>query len=211
MRANRNRWWKIYLSALLLIVAANNAIASDKTQNSRAVLKTISEQVQVSDHAEGRFEQRKFLHILPQPLLSSGNFYLNQESGLVWQITEPLSSRIVFNHSGIHQSNNGQQPAWEVGNDQPVVSMIGQLMKAAISFDWELLESYFFIEGRVDKSSDEQRWELTLTPKEDYLLKTINRIELKGEQRLKELVLFEASNDRTEITFNFVKTAPGSP
>ena len=215
--SGRPGWKKILYSLSLSLVIANIFIVAkshsdtpnqpDKNHTTNALLSAIIEQVTISDKIEGSFEQRKYIHILPQPLLSKGVFQLDKKTGLVWQINTPVSSRIVFDSAGIHQHQKGQA-VWEISNDRPGVAMIGELMRAALSYDWPLLENYFFINGSIndiaETQSGKQQWTLTLTPKETTLQKTIKHISLAGEQALTSLTLFEVNNDRTEITFDML-------
>ncbi len=219
MRASRNRAWQktlysLYLSLVMantIIVASSHSDAPNKNPDTRALLSAIIEQVKISDTLKGNFEQRKYIHILPQPLLSSGVFQLDNKTGLVWQINKPLATRIVFNDTGIHQSKNGQA-VWTISNERPGVAMIGQLMRAALSYDWSLLEKHFSIDGSINSSINDaiaaqtntQQWTLTLTPKENTLQQTIKHIALAGGRQLTSLILFEANNDRTEITFDML-------
>ena len=215
--SGRPGWKKILYSLSLSLVIANIFIVAkshsdtpnqpDKNHTTNALLSAIIEQVTISDKIEGSFEQRKYIHILPQPLLSKGVFQLDKKTELVWQINTPVSSRIVFDSAGIHQHQKGQA-VWEISNDRPGVAMIGELMRAALSYDWPLLENYFFINGSIndiaETQSGKQQWTLTLTPKETTLQKTIKHISLAGEQTLTSLTLFEVNNDRTEITFDML-------
>ena len=215
--SGRPGWKHILYSLSLSLVIANIFIVAkshsdtpnqpDKNHTTNALLSAIIEQVTISDKIEGSFEQRKYIHILPQPLLSKGVFQLDKKTGLVWQINTPVSSRIVFDSAGIHQHQKGQA-VWEISNDRPGVAMIGELMRAALSYDWPLLENYFFINGSIndiaETQSGKQQWTLTLTPKETTLQKTIKHISLAGEQALTSLTLFEVNNDRTEITFDML-------
>ena len=183
--------------------APQHSIEQNKALNSKALLGAIIAQIKISDPAQGSFEQRKYIHILPQPLLSKGLFQLDKKTGLVWQITEPVASRIVFDSAGIHQSKNGQA-VWEVSNEQPGVAMIGQLLRAALSYDWALLESYFSISGAIEEHTNKPQWTLTLSPKENTLQQSIKHISLAGGQQLTQVILFEVNNDRTEINLNML-------
>lgn len=186
---------------------SSNNIEQDENQNTSALLRAIIEQVDIRDTIKGNFEQRKYIHILPQPLLSKGVFQLDKKTGLVWQIIEPVSSRIVFDSTGIHQSKKGQT-VWEISNKRPGVAMIGELMRAALSNNWPLLEQHFAIDGTINSAIEPQantrQWTLTLTPKEKTLQQAIKHISLTGGRQLTSLTLFEVNNDRTEITFDML-------
>ena len=217
MRTSRSRasiiiLYSLYLSFVMgntFIVAnsygdtLNKAGSQAQDQNTSILLNKILEQVDISDTVKGRFEQHKYIHILPQPLISKGVFQLDKKTGLVWQITEPIASRIVFDSTGIHQSKNGQA-VWEVSNKRPGVAIIGQLMQAALSYDWALLENHFAINGSIDEQVSQRQWALTLTPKADTLQQAIKHISLTGGQQLTQVILFEVNNDRTEINFDML-------
>lgn len=172
----------------------------DTAEIQKATLSAISEQVQVGDTITGHFEQRKFIAVLPQPLLSKGYFLLDLNSQLEWSITEPLPSRMTFDDKGIRQSQNGQQ-IWQISNDRPSVAIIGQLIRAALSFNWPTIKTHFSIDVCSNQHSKNKQWTLILIPKDKVLQTAVSRIDLKGERHLEALTLFEANNDRTEITF----------
>lgn len=217
MKVSRSPTWRIVLYSLYLSTVMGNtfivensysdapskARTKDQDQKANALLSEIIQHVAINDTVKGSFEQHKYIHILPQPLISKGVFQLDKENGLVWEINEPVASRIVFDNSGIHQSKNGQS-VWEVSNRRPGVAIIGQLMKAALSYDWALLEKYFAIEGSIDEQVSQRQWALILTPKENTLQQSIKHISLAGGQQLTQLILFEINNDRTEINFDML-------
>ncbi len=169
-------------------------------EKQQAALKTISEQVNAGEVITGHFEQRKFISILPQPLFSKGHFQLNLDSGLAWSITEPLPSHMIVDDKGIRQSQNGQQ-LWQISNDRPSAAIIGQLIRAALSFDWPVINTHFAIDICSNQHPENQQWQLTLVPKDKILQQVIRRINLEGNRHLEALILFEANNDRTEIVF----------
>ncbi len=208
-------------AALRLSPATTSPSIADTTEQ-RTLLNAITAQVDIGESIAGLFEQRKFIAVLPQPLLSSGRFRMDKKSGLEWLVIEPLASRMVFDDEGIRQNQNGQE-VWQISNDQPGVVIIGQVIQAALSFDWPSLESYFFIEGAINTHIDEHmdghinkqitenndagknmRWTLTLTPRDQVLKEMIKRITLEGQNQLEKLVMFESANERTELAFTML-------
>lgn len=163
------------------------------------LLATISQLLKNTDKITGNFEQRKFISVLPQPLLSTGHFELDDETGLEWLIIKPIESRLVFDSQGIRQNQQGQT-VWQVSNEQPGIAVIGLILRAILSADWETLTAYFSIEGTQDK----QRWTLALTPKDPFLQQVVTHITLIGESNIETVNLFETSGDRTEIRFEIL-------
>ncbi|MBV1930659.1 MAG: outer membrane lipoprotein carrier protein LolA [Porticoccaceae bacterium] len=213
-----------HLIGFMVLAISLSAIPDTRADTSEqgALLDAITAQVEIGESIAGLFEQRKFIAVLPQALLSSGRFHMDKKSGLEWLVIEPLASRMVFDDEGIRQNQNGQE-VWQISNDQPGVVIIGQVIQAALSFDWPSLERYFFIDGAIHTRMDEQiddhsneqvtennnanknkRWTLTLTPRDQVLKEMIERITLEGENQLEKLIMFESANERTELAFTIL-------
>ncbi|ODS23626.1 hypothetical protein AB835_07895 [Candidatus Endobugula sertula] len=179
-----------------------DAIALEKTglNHPSALLTAVNEQLQINNYMSGYFEQRKFIHILPQPLSSRGKFIFdhsgNQASTLEWIVTTPIESHLIFNHQGIQQKHEGRV-VWQASNQHAGVTTIGRILKAVLSTNWSILESYFSIEGHIQ----EQAWQLQLIPQEEQLKNVIARITLQGGTRLQKMTIFEKNSDRTELKF----------
>ncbi len=204
-------WLIVVCAHIVVIDTASGETPGPQDSVNQALLDAISTQVSVGDSASGTFRQRKFIAVLPEPLVSSGHFQMNRHSGLEWTVLEPLASRMIFDHDGIRQSQHGQQ-VWQLSSEQPGVVIIGQIMQAALALDWPTLDTYFFIDGHIAESTDpkankdtnvSKRWALTLTPKESVLETMISRITLEGESQIQKLVMFESDNERTELSFSF--------
>lgn len=150
----------------------------------------------IGGSVEGRFEQDKFIKVLPKPLFSKGVFSYEEASGLDWLTQTPIVSRLVFNDQGIRQDVEGNT-VWEIDGMQPAVLSITRVMTGVLSGNWPVLNEYFEISGKADKNS----WQLTLTPKDEVITQLITSLSVSGEKSLKNLTLFEANGDRTEISF----------
>lgn len=186
----------LFMSALLLAVSA--ALLPIAAWAETPTLEDISQQLNISEDLRGEFVQRKYLSILPNPLQSRGNFAFHPGSGLLWETRQPLQSKLTFSAQGISQEQNGQI-TWLARADQPGVAVIGQIMTAILTRDWETLKEYFTLEASSD--SNLSHWQLVLTPTQSTLAMVIQRIALSGDQHLRQMILFEHNGDRTEIDF----------
>lgn len=182
--------------ALLLVIAI--VFFPNPSWAQAPTLEEISQQLRLNEDLHGEFVQRKYLSILPSPLQSRGNFAFHPDSGLVWETQQPLQSKLTFSAQGISQEQHGQQ-TWLARADQPGVAVIGQILTAMLTRDWETLTNYFSIEVVADSSA--AQWHLLLTPTQAALSTVIQRIALSGDQHLRQMILFEQNNDRTEIDF----------
>ena len=182
--------------ALLLVIAI--VFFPNPSWAQAPTLEEISQQLRLNEDLHGEFVQRKYLSILPNPLQSRCNFAFHPDSGLVWETQQPLQSKLTFSAQGISQEQHGQQ-TWLARADQPGVAVIGQILTAMLTRDWETLTNYFSIEVVADSSA--AQWHLLLTPTQATLSTVIQRIALSGDQHLRQMILFEQNNDRTEIDF----------
>ncbi|GAB3092134.1 outer membrane lipoprotein carrier protein LolA [Aestuariicella hydrocarbonica] len=208
------------LAACLLAGTASTAIAQSpsptqaSSQPQLQTLQTITQSLQLGQHPQeqqGQFVQRKYLSILPQPLVSRGHYAFQQDTGLEWQVLQPLPSKLTFSAAGIQQEQNGQQ-VWLARADQPGIAAIGQIMAAIFTSDWHTLQEFFRIEvlppaapsasGTADNSPiTPNSWSLKLTPTQVSLQQAMSHILLSGDHQLRHMTLFEPNNDRTEIDF----------
>lgn len=161
-------------------------------------LEDITRQLHISETLQGEFVQRKYLNILPHPLQSSGRFAFQADTGLVWETEQPLHSKLTFSAEGILQEQNGQQ-TWLARADQPGVAVIGQIMTAILTRDWNTLEEFFTLEVAPAATAD--HWTLVMTPTQATLTAVMARIALSGDQHLRQMILVEQGGERTEIDF----------
>lgn len=146
---------------------------------------------------QGEFEQKKFLTILPHPMLSNGSYSLSENGSLIWRIHYPIESELQFDSSGINQSVNGETTL-SLPAETPGISSIGTIIRAVITADWQTLERYFSIEGTTEIN----HWSLELTPTDNIISANIDRISMKGSSQLETMIMHESSGDRTEFTFS---------
>jgi|GEM_PF-2141372 len=187
---------KIYQYISIVVCALILYCYTAITHADDSLLNSISTQLMVEPHQQGRFEQRKYISVLPVPLLSTGQFQLKPENTLEWRIIQPLKSKLIFNDKGIEQDQNGQL-IWQASNEQPGIAAIGRILKAVLNTDWPVLKTYFLIKGH----RNEQHWSLLLTPIDAQLSHTLTQITLEGENRLYKMHITEANGDRTELDF----------
>lgn len=168
-----------------------------KNPAQQPLLDAISEQLQQSHFSRGHFEQRKFISVLPRPLLSTGQFTFRNDGSLEWQVIEPLQSLLVFNSEGIRQSQDGQL-VWQLSGEQTATDMIRRVLNAALIADWRVLEDYF----RLEASQQGEHWQLQLIPIDKLLLAVVTQVNLHGSTQLDTMTIFEANGDRTELAFS---------
>lgn len=194
--------------AVALLLAGGCALIVSPASAAAPTLDEITGQLQIGETVAGEFVQRKFLTILPQPLQSSGQFAFQPDTGLEWETRQPLHSKLTFSAEGILQEQNGQK-TWLARADQPGVAVIGQIMTAILTRDWDTLEAFFTLD--IAPADTSGQWTLMMTPKQSTLATVISRIALSGDQHLRQMILLEQGGERTEIDFIPATGHPDTP
>ncbi len=178
------------------------ASATELTTLLGAVAKTSS----AAAVLRGNFVQRKFLHELPQPLQSSGEFLVARGAGVDWHTLKPFDSEVLMTPKALIQRGPDGKPQRVNASQQPGLAAVSQVFDALFALDIDTLSQSFRLFGEKDASST-GGWRLGLVPREPAFAKLIARIVVNGADEPKLITLFEASGDRTEIELADIKTA----
>jgi hypothetical protein len=144
---------------------------------------------------EGRFSQEKYLSALDAALVSTGVFDYQRGKSIRWAILEPIQNETLMTPGGITSSqNNNQLLQLDVSTD-PTAAVLGEIFFAVLTSEWEKLAEFFELSGSIEGD----RWHAVLVPLERTAMQVFSRIELKGKSLLQEIILHEASGDRTTI------------
>ena len=193
----------IKYSAYIIFLLLNLPFAFAQSQQAEleALTNHISQRIVLNEDVDGTFVQHKFIKVLPRPLISRGKFSFSGDEGLDWLTQQPIQSRLMFDDKGIRQEMDGKM-LWQIEAEQPAVAMITRVIVSVLALDWQTLDDYFIISG----SYNDNQWQIELVPKEQVLLQIIESLAVSGDQHLEKMVLFEANEDRTEISFAFDNT-----
>ncbi len=185
------------LGFLTLLITSQLLSAQPSTALSQSSsLEDIAEQIQPNTDISGQFTQKKYIQILPQPLISTGRFQLQQSGELNWEVIEPIHSRLIFSRDGISQQVDGQDTQTLISK-QTATLVIGKILRAILANDWQTLQQYF----TIDVTQSDENWQLQLSPKEAFMQKAIKKISLFGNKQLNEVIIYESNQDRTELSF----------
>ena len=77
---------------------------------------------------------------------------------------------------------------------------------AALAGDFERLKNIFDIEGAVQNGA----WSVTLKARSAALAKAIGTIALEGGAYVRNVMIVEASGDRTKIVFSDIRSGDGA-
>ena len=193
---------------VLAIVPAAAAVAlgaAEITPVHAATLADVRARLVLAPVVRGRFEQRKDVRGFRRPLLSSGDFVLAQQRGLLWLTREPFAATLVITRDGIVQ-RDAENPAGkrlDVRNE-PALRVVNELLLALLAADFERLAQSFTIATEL---RDGRAWRMRLVPADPQLQRWVERVELDGDEHLRGLRLVESGGDVTAIRFSEHRTA----
>ena len=207
----RTRAWQLALCAALPIalpialpMAARTAGAqahrADDTRND-AALTRIQATVARPDTMCGDFDQQKSLVGLKRPVQSSGRFCVLKERGVLWNTLKPFTSTLRLSRAEIVESQGARVTSRLTASDEPTVAVISDLLFSVLGGDFGRLRSSFSIEASIEASLEASTWRAKLTPRDAGMKRVIGTIELGGGEFVRQLIITEASGDRTIIAF----------
>ena len=211
----RTRAWQLALCAALPIalpialpMAARTAGAqahrADDTRND-AALTRIQATVARPDAMCGDFDQQKSLVGLKRPVQSSGRFCVLKERGVLWNTLKPFTSTLRRSRAENVESQGARVTSRLTASDEPTVAVISDLLFSVLGGDFGRLRSSFSIEASLEASleasMEASTWRAKLTPRDAGLKRVIGTIELGGGEFVRQLIITEASGDRTIIAF----------
>jgi hypothetical protein len=188
--------WQAAMFALCLTLTSWAPWVTAQQAGSTQALK----QLLTADMSRGTFVQTKHLHDMPFPLESRGQFTFNNTHGLHWTIETPIQSQLHITRQGISQIENDREVMRLDQAQHPAIALVSQIFFAVFAGDWSQLNEHFVIKEELQEAST-STWSLSLTPKSALLQQVTPQIDIRGQQYIQQLTIFEASGDKTHIAF----------
>jgi hypothetical protein len=143
----------------------------------------------------GRFEQKKQLVGLKNPVNSSGRFCVVADKGVLWRTLRPFPNTLRLTRDEIVQLHGNQVALRLEAKKEPTVRLINTVLFALLAGDIGQLGKLF----EIDASVQDKAWSITLKALEPGLAKAIGGIALKGGVYVTSITIDEVSGDRTSI------------
>ncbi len=167
-------------------------------------LETINKKLLKPEFLQAAFTQNKFLKILTMPLVSNGTFWISQKNGVVWLMEKPAHSQIVITPTRVSFSDNQTQKTAKS------MEYVGKILQGLLSGDLAKINEQFNI--TIKNTGDaNNNWLVELEPKSLLLRKGIQSISMTGNIYIDQLILHEATGDRTEINFHDIQALKTLP
>ncbi|QYK05012.1 outer membrane lipoprotein carrier protein LolA [Shewanella zhangzhouensis] len=171
--------------------------AEDTAQNTDVNLGALSTALKPQGAVRGEFEQTRTLKALKRPLVSRGSFVFSPEQGLMWAQSQPFENLLILSETRmLSRDSEGLWQQTEVDAKAGPATLMPMLVKAMMGGDVAKLAQHF----SLTLNMTDNRWQLSLTPKDDDIKALFAAIELEGS------FVSEASPEGTETRTNKAST-----
>jgi hypothetical protein len=140
---------------------------------------------------KGNFEQEKYLSRFSRSLMSSGNFIITVEQGMVWETLLPFPSTMVLGRDFIMQSRpDGRSSVISAQGNETFTQMADVLSAIFSGQSQRLLENFevYFL-GSVSN------WNMGLLPRSIVFASFVTKITMSGDSAIRSIRLFEQNGD----------------
>jgi len=141
---------------------------------------------------KGNFEQEKKINRLNRVLVSSGNFLIVPELGMVWDTLKPFPSAMTLGKNYILQSRGGKRTVLSAVGNETFIRM-AEVIRAVFTANTEKLTENF----EIYFTGVNTNWEMGLVPKDKFIASITERIVMKGDSSIKSILIYEQNGDST--------------
>lgn len=151
---------------------------------------------------KGDFKQDKFIKAFEANIISTGHFEYQRNQFINWNTVSPVENQMVMTPKSITSKQSGNELVNLKSEQNPAVKMLSKIFFAVLTAEWQTLNAYFY----QTISGDHANWSVALLPKDELLKQNITKVDLVGNDLLREVILHEKNGDTTHIYFsNIVK------
>jgi len=127
-------------------------------------------------HAEADFEQRQYLAVLTEPLVSSGNLIYQAPDHLEQNTLRPHRQSLLLDHGMLTMQIGKRRHTVRLA-DYPQLAPLIDSIRATLAGDRVTLERLF----RLQFSGTLDHWRVRLQPRDPQLAATLTAIDIQGE------------------------------
>jgi hypothetical protein len=192
-----------------LLLACLYALLTMGAANAADLLADVQARMQQPSLLRGQFEQQKNVVGFKRPLVSSGDFLLWREHGVLWHTKKPFDATLALRRDSLAVTQADGRAGYQMdAGREPGLRAVNEMLFALFSGDVATLQKHFHITGAL---SGKQEWSLQLTPASPALAQVFRRIELSGDQHVRRVKLEESNGDSSNIRFDQpAETPPAS-
>ena len=148
--------------------------------------------------AYARFQERKYLSLLAQPVESSGELSFTPPDRLEKRTILPKPETIVVDGTRLVVERGGRTQTLDLAQNPGIAVLIASV-RGTLSGDLAALSREYSI--RLD--GDASEWRLVLRPLTPDLSSLVDRIEIGGvDSQVRMVTIFQADGDRSVMTIS---------
>ena len=161
---------------------------------------TLFERLAREPHAHARFQERKYLSLLTEPVDSSGELLFTPPDRLEKRTTSPKAETVTVEGTRVTLERNGRKQTLDL-RENPAVAVLIESIRGTLAGDLAALSR----EYSVQLEGDASRWRLVLRPLDASLASLVQRIEIGGfEAQVQAVEIFQADGDRSVMNISAV-------
>jgi outer membrane lipoprotein-sorting protein len=183
--------------ALAFLVSASIANAADTAAGAWGVEQLMRELSQVK-RASGTFVERKELAVLTTPLESSGTLTYTAPGRLEKHTLKPKPESLILDEKSLVIEDKARNRRRTLTlEEHPVIWAFVESIRSTLAGDLKSLNRFY----RVKLEGAENRWQLTLQPRDANMLAVVESIAISGSTNLVTAIeVYEARGDRSVMT-----------
>jgi len=140
---------------------------------------------------KGNFVQEKYLSRFDRSLMSSGNFIIAAEQGMVWETLQPFPSTMVMGNDFITQFRpDGRRSVLGTQGNEIFAQMADAISSVFSGQSQGLLENF-----EVYFSGSISNWNMGLIPRHSVFASFAARIIMSGDSAIRSIRIFEQNGD----------------
>ena len=147
---------------------------------------------------KGNFTQEKYLNRFNRSLLSSGNFIISAEQGMVWETLQPFPSTMILGKDFILQSRpDGRKSVLSAQGNETFTQMADVISSVFNGQSQVLLANFevFFLGSVSD-------WNMGLLPRDSIFASFVIKIAMSGDSAIRSIRIFEQNGDVITYTLS---------
>ena len=148
------------------------------------------------ENLTGQFRQQKYLSELDATLDSSGVFSYRRNESIRWETLAPIQNVLILSPKSIIGSQGEHEVLRLDAESNPLTGVLSDVFFSVLTAQWGNLAAYFSLSGTYEKA-----WTVELTPKDKTVMQLMEKVVLKGDGLIRELIVYENNGDSTTIYF----------
>jgi outer membrane lipoprotein-sorting protein len=161
-------------------------------------LRQLMSSLQQVRSASGEFTERKDLHMLSAPLVSSGTLSYRAPDWMQKVTVSPTPQQFTLDGDDVTMTGgpDGQTHTFSI-SDAPQIGVLVEAIRATLAGDLPTLDRYY----AVKLTGNAADWQLLLQPKDPALTRLVKWIRIAGTQdRIRVIETEESQGDRSTMS-----------